>query len=827
MKFEHAWVFFSAFVPLGWAGYSWWRKGRDVRLFLKCASIALMMAALSMPTMDVSSSKVAVALLVDTSASISPPDLQIASRFANDLNAERGSHFLRVLPFAGTTRDPGVSESGRSWMLRPTSGEGARSTDLEAAIRDAISTLPSDQLPRIAIASDGRETKGSLIRAAWQARRLGIPIDTIPLSGRTPPRVHLGSVQMPTEAVTGEPFSIDMELRADNDGPVDVTLSAEDHVIARAHAVLRAGMNHVLLHTSLNTPGALEIAIAIHAGSDGASDVRFDQSILMKRPRVLYLTGDQPALDADLLRTLGSAQFDVVRATAIENAAKFSEYQVVVLNNWALDKVTPPFQAALEAYVKAGGGLLVIGGERNLYGEGSAVGETLDRILPAKLSPRAPDGRAVILVMDRSTSMLGPKIDFARKAAAGIVEHLTPIDQIGVLVFDTTFLWQVPMRFADNRESINWMISRITANGGTRIAPALNEGYREMLLTPAFYKHIILLTDGLSDEGNSMNLARESGENAITISTVGLGKDVSRDYLRRIASLSGGKSYLMEEPEGLEQIVISDVKEHTGMAAVESPIVPEILHPAEILDGVDIKHAPALKGYIRFEPKPTSETVLRVEQKNPLLTRWQYGLGRAAIFTSDAKSMWAADWVAWKGYDKFWVNVVRDLLPHAHAARAELVYESASGELVASYQMDSRAATPARIPSIYAIGPEGFQRTVPIKKLGNGAYRGAVHIGSREGLFRVRPLEESALFPEAGLYRPEAELSVYGSDEDLLRRVATFTGGRFQPSAQNVFSDDGRSIRVVWALWPWLLAMGIALSLGELALRKRRRHYVQ
>ncbi|MEQ1948028.1 MAG: VWA domain-containing protein [Bryobacteraceae bacterium] len=822
MKFEHAWVLWLAAAPLGWLGYAWMRTGRDFRLLLKCFSTALLIAALSMPALEVSSSKVAVAFLVDTSASVPAADLQKASRFASDLNSERGSHFLRVIPFAGTTRNPRASEVGRTWKLQPTSGVNARSTDLEAAIRDAVSALPSDQLPRIAIASDGRETKGSLIRAAWQARRLGIPIDTIALAGRTPPRVHLESVQMPGEAVTGEPFSIDMELRADNAGPADVVLSAEDHEIARAHAELKAGVNRVLLHTSLNTPGSLEISIAIHAGTTSDGDIRFDQSITMKRPRVLYLTGDQPAIDTHFLQTLGAAQFDVVRAAAIEKATKFADYQVVILNNWALDRVSPQVQAEIESYVKGGGGLLVIGGERNLYAEGRDIGETLDRVLPAKLSPRAPDGRAVILVMDRSTSMLGPKIDFARKAAAGIVEHLTPIDQIGVLVFDTSFLWQVPVRFADNRESITWMISRITANGGTRIAPALNEGYREMLLTTAFYKHIILLTDGLSDEGNSLNLAREAGENAITISTVGLGKDVARNYLQRIAALSGGKSYLMEEPEGLEQIVISDVKEHTGMAAIESPIVPEVLHPAEILDGVDIKHAPPLKGYIRFEPKPTSETILRVEQKNPLLTRWQYGLGRSAIFTSDAKPMWAADWVAWKGYDKFWVNMVRDLLPHAHAAQAQLAYDAASGELVASYQLDSDASANARIPAIYAIGPGGFQAPVPVKKVGNGAYRGGVHIGAREGLFRVRPLEDSALFPETGLYRPEAELSVYGSDEELLRRVAQFTGGRFQPSAQNVFAGDGRSMRVIWALWPWLLALAVALSLTELALRKRR-----
>jgi len=128
---------------------------------------------------------------------------------------------------------------------------------------------------------------------------------------------------------------------------------------------------------------------------------------------------------------------------------------------------------------------------------------------------------------------------------------------------------------------------------------------------------------------------------------------VNRAYLEKIAGLAGGKSYFLNDPAGLEQILLRDVMEHTGSTAVEKTLKPVLEKRTEILEGVGIENAPALKGYVRFIAKPTADTILKIDQKEPLLVRWQYGLGRSVVFTSDAKSRWAADWVTWNGYDKF------------------------------------------------------------------------------------------------------------------------------------------------------------------------------
>ena len=109
-----------------------------------------------------------------------------------------------------------------------------------------------------------------------------------------------------------------------------------------------------------------------------------------------------------------------------------------------------------------------------------------------------------------------------------------------------------------------------------------------------------------------------------------------------------------------------------------------------------------------------------------------------------------------------------------------------------------------------------------ITKLADGSFRGRVAIGQRQGLFRMRPLEESRAFPEIGIYRPEQELQDYGSNDFVLKEVAAFTGGRFNPDPKDVFDPAGRSIPRSMRLWPGLLAIAIVLNLIELFLRKAR-----
>jgi Ca-activated chloride channel homolog len=817
MIFERAWVMAFLILPLAWAWFEWRRTRRVTALVLKTLSFLAIILALAEPTLTVPETKMAVAVLVDTSASVSPQDLARASEFASALDKARGRHWIRVLPFARSVRDLTPGEQ-RGFHLQPTAGETGRATDLESSIEEAISSLPSGLVPRLVLVSDGKENAGSITRAAWQAQRLGIPIDTVPMQGRPEPSLRLESVTVPTAAFTGEQFPVDLNIISPSAVSGSVQISAEGKVLGSNPVKLEKGDNQIRVHASLAAAGALSLAGVIQ--TNGLGDIRFDRALTLRRPKVLYISQDPAGTETNLIQTLASAQFDVDR-TADPTHGSLANYQIVVFNNLDLESLPAARKDELEKFVQQGGGLLVIAGERNIYAENKKVEDALDRTLPAKLAPpRSPEGTAVVLIIDKSSSMEGKKIELARQAAIGVVENLRPIDLVGVLIFDNSFQWDVPMRHAEDKVLIKRLISGIVPDGGTQIAPALAEAYHKVLPAHATFKHIVLLTDGISEEGDSLDLSKEAASQHVTISTVGLGQDVNRAYLEKVALVAGGKSYFLNEPAGLEQIVLKDVMEHTGSTAVEKTLQPIVAKHTEILDGVGIETAPALKGYVRFISKPGADTILKVEESDPLLVRWQYGLGRSVVFTSDAKSRWAADWVTWKGFDKFWTNTMRDLLPHAESSEATSEFDSASGDLVVNYHLGADVDDPATPPDVFVLGPNGFRHPVPVIKLANKSYRGKIHIGDLQGLFRVRPLEDSRAFPEIGFYQPERELIEYGSNEFLLRSVSQFAGGRYNPAPKQVFDSGGRSQSSTLRLWPMLLGLAIVLNLAELLMRK-------
>jgi hypothetical protein len=816
MAFEHPWVLLLLPVLAGWAIYQS-RQGRRVpHLLFRSVIYGLILVALASPIWELPDSTVRVVALTDVSESVGDQGVAEAQRILGQLDAEGGSA-LTVIPFGSRPLD------GNGLRLPgPETVRGiGRGTNLESAVRYGLASLPARSVPRLALISDGLENQGSLLRAAWQARSLGVPIEVYPLPGRAAPSLDIRSLDFPPRVWSGERFPLQLVVDAPSAMRARVEITVDGKRIGLSELDLSAGANDLKLSLSVQGEGVSELRVTVGAvGGATSGEVRKAGAIAFRRPSALFVSSTSQQEDANLLQVLNEAKYKLKITDTLPD--RVGDFQLLVLNNQDLENYPDNAKKRVEDYVLAGGGLLVVAGERNVYVERppGTPEDALTRALPAKLAPpQSEEGTVVTLILDKSSSMEGRKMQLARVAAIGVIDNLRPQDFVGVLVFDNSHQWAVPIRKAEAKTLIKRLVSGIMPDGGTQIAPALEEGYRKVLPLKASFKHIVLLTDGISEEGDSINLAKEAALNKITISTVGLGRDVNRNYLQKVAENAKGSAYFVEDPSMLQQILLKDVMEHTGSTAIEGNVSVKVARESELMEGIDFTKAPPLKGFVKFEAKPTADLLLRVDREDaPLLARWQYGLGRAAVFTSDAKGRWAADWLNWEGYDRFWANVVRDLLPRSAPQESSIRYDEARNLLLVEYRVDP--AKRRQPPDLYLFGPDDYRRALTVQTVAPGLYRVEAPTGDRRGLFRVRPVEDSEEFPELGYYLEEQEIHDFGNNERLLQQVAAFTGGRVNPSASQVFDAGNQRVQSDTVLWPFLIAGAILLQLIELFLRK-------
>src|SRR6266581_5906272 len=307
MSFAHTWVLLFACLPALWVYWEWRDSARRIALLLKAGGLAAVLIALAEPRVTVYETKVAAAILVDTSASVTPQDLARASDLATQIEAARGRRWTRVIPFARSARNTAPEEHGKAWSLKYTAGDGGHATNLEAALRDGSASLPAGMVPRLVLISDGNENLGSVVRAAWQSRQLGIPIDTYSLGGRPKPNLRLESLSLPSQVFSGEPFPIDISLSSPQRSTAVVEISAEGKPLGSSRVEIEPGLNHFRVHASVSTAGAVDLAGKISAADLG--EARFEQAVTLRKPQVLLLSQDPPATEEHLVRTLEANQF--------------------------------------------------------------------------------------------------------------------------------------------------------------------------------------------------------------------------------------------------------------------------------------------------------------------------------------------------------------------------------------------------------------------------------------------------------------------------------------------------------------------------------------
>ena len=157
------------------------------------------------------------------------------------------------------------------------------------------------------------------------------------------------------------------------------------------------------------------------------------------------------------------------------------------------------------------------------------------------------------LVLDKSGSMSGKKIQNLRQAAKLVVDRLGPEDTISIVAFsDRKYLIAKSQPVVDQKD-LKRKIDRIRDGGGTAISGGMGQGLSELAqaLSPDRVSRMLLLTDGqtFGDEKQCLKLGKKAGASGIVVNALGLGDDWNEDLLDEIAEASGGVADFIDSPD--------------------------------------------------------------------------------------------------------------------------------------------------------------------------------------------------------------------------------------------------------------------------------------
>ena len=185
---------------------------------------------------------------------------------------------------------------------------------------------------------------------------------------------------------------------------------------------------------------------------------------------------------------------------------------------------------------------------------------------PAEWLPEIRPSINVCIVVDRSTSMRGPRLDQVRSAALSILKGLGGNDSASIVAFSDRAEVVVSPDQARDLPSARARLSLLQAGGGTEIGQGLELGMTELQrnFSREGVNHLILLTDGRTygDEAACLSMADQAATQGVTLNGVGIGADWSDRLLDDLATRTGGNVIFLDTPRsitGLLQAILHDL----------------------------------------------------------------------------------------------------------------------------------------------------------------------------------------------------------------------------------------------------------------------------
>lgn len=824
---------------IGWPRHRY-RRTRDITgAALRVVIVALLVLALSGLQVAQAANKLAVVFLVDVSDSVGAAAVDGAVRTVRESLAAMGPEDEAGLVVFGADAqvERVVSAARELGPLRATVSTG--NTNIAGAIRLGLALFPADAARRIVIISDGQATLGDSLAAAQLAAASGVQISYLPVTRVPAPEVRVTAFHAPATVPQGQQFDLRLTVQSDTDTTARISIFAGGELVTAQETTLRQGENSRTLTLESTDSGFRDFSVVVEPrGDDGFYQnnrlATFSQ--IVGPARVLIVGGaDETRYLRDALTQAGL----VVDTAGVEDLpgtpAGLAQYASVVLANVPAVSLPEARMRALQTYVRdLGGGLLVLGGPE-AYGPGGYFRTPLEEILPVEMQLRDQQRLpqlTLAYVIDRSGSMATsdvngvPLIEVAKSAINRSLDLLQPTDRAAIATFDAIAYWIADFQEVRDRRALQELVGTLRPSGGTDVLSGVRLVAENIVNEPARLKHIILLTDG---QTNPSGLVDTVGalyrDHNVTTTTISIGGASS--LLESMARAGGGNYRVANDITQVPLIFAQETVLVTRSYILETPFVPMLTAISPIMSGIDA--LPELQGYVGATPKAAAQVILRAPEpfRDPVLAAWQYGLGRAVAFTSDATARWGADWVTWEGFSQFWNQAVRWTITEGSGSTVEtqVVMEGETARLI----VDARDADGGFLNGLTlaasVVDPALASERVALRQVAPGRYEAAFRPGN-EGAYLLRISGESVdaqqvVNQTTGWVMSYSAEYLAADSESVLPRVAEITGGRSLDGLTDaIFARDIEARAASLPLAPWLVLAAMLLLPFDIGVRR-------
>ena len=515
-------------------------------------------------------------------------------------------------------------------------------------------------------------------------------------------------------------------------------------------------------------------------------------------------------------------------------AGGLARFAAVVVADATGEALTAPQRRALGEYVRAGGGLLMIG--VGPHAAPADLRDPLNRVLALLANPFQRRPLALVVALDRSGSMgqtttgeaerpAQRKFDLAAEAVVALTDHLTARDTLAVVAFAAGAETIYDSRdAAPDFAAVRDALRQVRPTGSTKVAPALAEA---LARTPAAGRTpMVLVVSDLQTQDENFDPAAWADRfdrGGVKLGVVAIGAAAATPpALEQLAKRLKAPYVRQDDLSGLAKVFATMVRRGRG-EAIRQPVPPAPVKATAALFDTPVKDLPPVSAYVLTAVARGAELLARTAGGDPICARRQAGLGRSV---SVAIRLGATDNVAWRS-DAAAAQVL--------AAAARWVLRAPNdprfdGQVRRDGNLLHVAVTAAKdgvpinrldLTAAVASGPD--VRTAPAEQTAPGRYEATLACPADAAAAVAVRLDAAVVWRAPVVAMCAPEFRAIGLDRRATRDLAGRTGGRIVPADRIAETLRQAYRRRLTDLWPFLLGAAGAVMLAEWCLTRLTR----